>query len=69
MRKRVVVTGVGSVNPVGLTAQETWKNLIAGKSGIGKIRAFDPEEWQLKTRVAGEVTGFDPASVLDAREA
>lgn len=69
MRKRVVVTGVGSVNPVGLSVDESWNNLIAGKSGVGRIQAFDPAEWHLKTHVAGEATGFDPVEVLDAKEA
>ncbi len=69
MRKRVVVTGVGSINPVGLSTKQTWDNLIAGKSGIGRIQAFDPEEWQLKTHVAGEATDFDPTSFVDGKEA
>jgi 3-oxoacyl-[acyl-carrier-protein] synthase II len=69
MRKRVVVTGIGSINPVGLTAKQTWDNLIAGKSGIGKIQAFDPQQWQLKTEIAGEVTAFEPTSFMDAKEA
>jgi len=69
MSKRVVVTGVGSVNPVGLTMDESWNNLLAGKSGIKRIQAFDPEEWQLKTHIAGEVKDFDPASVIDRKEA
>lgn len=68
MRKRVVVTGVGCIDPVGLSTKETWENLIAGKSGIGRIQAFDPEAWQLKTQVAGEAIGFDATTVLDARE-
>lgn len=69
MRKRVVVTGVGSVNPVGLSAKETWENLIAGKSGIRRIQSFDPEQWQLTTRIAGEVVGFDPTSIMEPKEA
>lgn len=69
MKKRVVVTGVGSVNPVGLSVEESWANLIAGKSGVRKIQAFDPEQWQLKTHVAGEVIGFDPTETLDSKEA
>ena len=69
MRKRVVVTGVGTINPVGLSVGQTWNNLIAGKSGIGRIRAFDPEEWQLKTHIAGEVHDFDPTSFIDGKEA
>ncbi|HUX22035.1 MAG TPA: beta-ketoacyl-ACP synthase II [Spirochaetia bacterium] len=69
MRKHVVVTGIGSINPVGLTVRQTWENLLAGKSGIGKIQAFDPEEWQLKAQIAGEATDFDPTLFMDGKEA
>lgn len=69
MRKRVVVTGIGSINPVGLTVAETWQNLVVGKSGIAKITTFDPEQWELKTHIAGEVADFDPATVLNPKEA
>jgi len=68
-RKRVVVTGIGSINPVGLSVNESWDSLIAGKSGIGRIRAFDPEEWQLRTHIAGEVHDFDPTAFMDPKEA
>lgn len=69
MQKRVVVTGIGSITPVGLSVEETWRNLVAGTSGIAKIQAFDPEEWHLKTHIAGEATGFVPTAFLDAKEA
>ncbi len=69
MRKRVVVTGIGTVNPVGLSVTETWNNLLAGKSGIARVQAFDPEEWGLESQIAGEVKNFDPGAFMDRKEA
>jgi 3-oxoacyl-[acyl-carrier-protein] synthase II len=65
-RRRVVVTGVGLVSPVGLTAAENWANLTAGVSGIGPLTRFDATEFAC--RIAGEVRGFDPAAFLDKKE-
>ncbi len=65
-RARVVITGMGAVTPLGLTVPETWRNLIAGKSGIGPITAFDASA--LPTRIAGELKGFDPERYIDRRE-
>jgi len=58
--RRVVVTGLGAVTPVGLTAPETWASLIAGRSGIGPITHFDATG--CTARIAGEVRGFDPTA-------
>lgn len=55
--RRVVVTGIGAVSPLGLTAGETWKNALEGKSGIAKITHFDPTDCSVL--IAGEVKGFD----------
>ncbi|MGE5316276.1 MAG: beta-ketoacyl-ACP synthase II [Acidobacteriota bacterium] len=63
--RRVVVTGLGAVTPVGLTVTETWKNLLAGTSGIGPITYFDTTQYD--TKFAGEVKGFDPLSVMDRK--
>ena len=60
MRPKVVITGMGTVNPLSLNVQETWKIATSGKSGIGKITHFDAD--QHTTRFAGEVKEFDPAS-------
>ena len=57
--KRVVVTGIGSVSPIGLTATETWENMKNGVSGAAPITHFDAS--QFKTQFACEVKGFDPA--------
>jgi 3-oxoacyl-[acyl-carrier-protein] synthase II len=65
--KRVAITGVGAVTPLGLDAPSTWRAALAGESGIGWISTFDTDG--LPVRVAGEVKGFDPASVVSAKEA
>ncbi|HEY8490990.1 MAG TPA: beta-ketoacyl-ACP synthase II [Dehalococcoidia bacterium] len=64
---RVVITGVGVVSPLGLTGQETWQALLAGKSGIDHIQSFDTEG--LEVTFAGEVKGFDPLNYMDRKEA
>jgi 3-oxoacyl-[acyl-carrier-protein] synthase II len=66
-RRRVVVTGLGLVSPVGNTVPEAWDNLTAGKSGIGPITRFDASAFA--ARIAGEVKGFDIAAYLSAKEA
>ena len=65
--RRVVITGLGALTPVGNSAKETWDALIAGKSGIAPITAFDATNF--KTRFAGEVKGFDPTPLMDRKEA
>ncbi|MEP0805562.1 MAG: beta-ketoacyl-ACP synthase II [Chloroflexota bacterium] len=67
MRRRVVVTGMGCISPVGNTVEETWNSLLAGKSGAGPITLFDASRH--KTRFAAEVKGFDPVAVFGNREA
>ncbi len=66
-RKKVVITGVGVVSPIGMGKNVFWKNLLGGESGISTITLFDPS--QLATRIAGEVKGFDPLDYLDKNEA
>jgi 3-oxoacyl-[acyl-carrier-protein] synthase II len=66
VNRRVVVTGIGLVSCVGLTADETWASLIAGRSGIGPITRFDAEAF--RCRFAGEVRGFDPESFMPRKE-
>jgi 3-oxoacyl-[acyl-carrier-protein] synthase II len=65
--KRVAVTGIGAVTPLGLDAPSTWRAALAGESGVGWISTFDTEG--LPVRLAGEVTGFDPMQVVSAKEA
>ncbi len=65
-RRRVVITGMGTVNPCGLTVSETWANLLAGRSGIGTIDRFDASEFAC--RVAGQVKGFDPDLFIERKE-
>ncbi len=65
--KRIVITGMGTLNPLGNTVDETWAKVRAGRSGIGRITRFDPS--QTDTKIAGEVKGFDPAARLGHKEA
>ena len=66
-RRRVVVTGLGIVSPVGTGVPEAWKSILAGRSGISRITHFDPAPFS--SQIAGEVKGFDPAQYLSAKEA
>ncbi|GAB6394133.1 MAG: 3-oxoacyl-[acyl-carrier-protein] synthase 2 [Bacteroidales bacterium] len=65
--KRVVVTGLGAITPVGNSLAATWEGLVGGKSGAGPITQFDAAKF--KTRFACEVKGFDPLQVMDRKEA
>ncbi|MFN8398493.1 MAG: beta-ketoacyl-ACP synthase II [Anaerolineales bacterium] len=67
MRKRVVVTGLGCVSPVGNNVKDTWEALLAGKSGAAPITAFDASAH--KTKFAAEVKGFDGSALFGTREA
>src|SRR5512144_2231466 len=66
-RRRVVVTGVGLVSPVGIGVEASWRALAAGKSGIAPITLFDASTFP--TRIAGEVKDFDPTRFMDRKEA
>src|SRR5712691_5575917 len=65
-KRRVVMTGVGAVTPVGNTAEEFWAALLEGRSGIGAITRFDTTGFA--TRIAGEVKGFEPLKYIDKKE-
>jgi 3-oxoacyl-[acyl-carrier-protein] synthase II len=65
-RRRVVVTGLGMVTPLGLTVASTWEGIVAGKSGIGTITRFDTTG--LETTIAGELKGYDPTLYMDRKE-
>jgi beta-ketoacyl-acyl-carrier-protein synthase II len=67
MTRRVVITGLGTVNPTGLSVSESWDNIVNGRTGIGPIAHFDAADYQVK--VAGEVKGFDPTRYMEPREA
>jgi 3-oxoacyl-[acyl-carrier-protein] synthase II len=67
MSEAPVVTGIGALTPLGLSAPETWEGLLAGRSGVGPITHFDAGG--LPVRIAGEVHGFDPAQVLGVKRA
>ncbi len=65
MRRRVVVTGVGLVTPVGIGVEEVWENVVKGKSGISYITSFDAKD--LPVRIAGEVKDFQAEKYIDPR--
>jgi len=67
MEERVVITGMGAISPLGLTVEETWRNVVNGESGIGPITLFDASA--LAVRVACEVKGFAPENYMDPKEA
>ena len=56
------------MTPLGLTVDETWKNMVEGRSGVGPVTKFDPAKWQVATRIAAEVKGFDPMLRIDRKE-
>ncbi len=64
-RRRVVVTGMGAITPIGLTVEEFWKNSLAGKSGAGNITSFDVSQYD--TKIGCEVKGFDPINYMDRK--
>jgi len=66
-QRRVVVTGLGAITPLGLTVRETWEALVEGRSGVGPITLFDASE--LPVRIAAEVKGFDPTNYVPPKEA
>src|SRR5215208_6447084 len=65
-KRRVVVTGLGIICPVGIGVEESWRAIVAGKSGIGPITQFDASTFP--TRIAGEVKGFQAEKYMDKRE-
>ena len=66
-RRRVVITGLGIISPVGNTVPEAWSNILAGKSGISRITRFDPTAFSVQ--IAGEVRGFEVTQYLSAKDA
>jgi len=65
--RRVVVTGLSAITPIGIGLEQTWKTLLAGKNGIARITHFDPS--QHRTQMAGEVLDFDPEHWMDSKSA
>jgi len=65
VKKRVVITGLGAISPLGLSVEETWKKIIAGESGISRITKFDASS--LPSQIAGEVKGFKPEEFMSAK--
>ncbi len=67
MQERIVITGMGTVNPLGLNVKETWGNMTSGVSGVGPITLFDSSP--LQVHIAAEVKSFKPEQYMDAKEA
>lgn len=67
MSRRVVITGMGIVSPLGQTVEETWTNILAGRSGIGPLQRFDTSNYAVK--IAAEVKAWDPTTHIPAKEA
>jgi 3-oxoacyl-[acyl-carrier-protein] synthase II len=65
--RRVVITGLGALTPIGNTLQAYWEGLVSGRSGAAPISRFDASKF--KTRFACEVKGFDPEQFMDRKEA
>lgn len=65
-KRRVVVTGVGMITPLGLNVESSWQNLLSGKSGIRRITQFDPSNFPCQ--IAGEVDGFNPEDYIEPKE-
>jgi len=66
LSNRVVITGEGSISPLGVSSKDLWNNLIHGKSGIKLIKSFDTEDFNVK--IAGEITDFDPLTFFEHKE-
>ena len=66
-KRRVVITGIGAISPLGHTAEETWKNMLEGKSGIDYITNFDAEKYA--TKIAAEVKNYDVSQYFDSKDA
>ena len=66
MSRRVVVTGIGLVSPLGIGTEANWEALCAGRNGIGPITRFDASQYS--ARIAGEVKGFDPQAFIEKLE-
>jgi len=66
LSRRVVITGIGLVSPVGIGTDATWQGLIAGRSGVARITRFDPADYG--SQIAGEVKGFDPLQFVEKKD-
>ena len=66
-KRRIVITGMGTINAVGHDVDETWKNLLAGKSGVDHIKNFEITE-EYTSRIAGEIKDYDPNEHFDRKK-
>jgi 3-oxoacyl-[acyl-carrier-protein] synthase II len=68
MQERIVITGMGTVNPLGLNVEESWRNAVAGVSGVAPITLFDSHAAKLNVHIAAEVKNFKPEEFMDVKE-
>ncbi|MEE8298374.1 MAG: beta-ketoacyl synthase N-terminal-like domain-containing protein, partial [Thermodesulfobacteriota bacterium] len=67
MKRRIAVTGIGLITPLGIGNKETWDAVCEGRSGVRTIERFDPSEH--KTKIAGEITNFSPEDFMNPKQA
>ncbi len=67
--RRVVITGIGAITPIGNSVKDFWENLVAGKSGIDLISCFNPDDYGLSVKIAAEVKNFNPENYFDKKDA
>ena len=67
MARRIAITGMGAVTPLGLNVSSTWEGMVAGRSGIGPITHFDSTG--MRARIAGQLPDFDPQQYMDKKDA
>src|SRR5271169_5177128 len=65
--RKVVITGIGLITPIGLSTEESWKKCVSGSSGIGPVTRFPVDQYP--TRIAGEIKGFDVSKYFEPKEA
>ncbi|GAB6066358.1 beta-ketoacyl-ACP synthase II [Aquifex pyrophilus] len=69
MKRRVVITGIGAVTPLGTGVKKFWENLVKGVSGIDYIKSFNPDDYGIPVKIAAEVKDFNPEEFMDKKEA
>ncbi|AAC07574.1 beta-ketoacyl-ACP synthase II [Aquifex aeolicus] len=69
MKRRVVITGIGAVTPLGTGVKKFWENLVKGVSGVDYIKSFNPDEYGIPVKIAAEVKDFNPEDFMDKKEA
>ncbi|RUM31855.1 MAG: beta-ketoacyl-[acyl-carrier-protein] synthase II, partial [Aquifex sp.] len=69
MKRRVVITGIGAVTPIGTGVKKFWENLVKGVSGVDYIKSFNPDDYGIPVKIAAEVKDFNPEEFMDKKDA